>query len=268
MRPYRPIPLVALSFLLSLALLIVGCTPKPMATVDAETSVRTDAPPKILVFSKTAGFRHSSIPTGVQTLRELGTGLGYAIDATEDATRFSESGLAPYAAVVFMSTTGDILDDEQQRAFERFIAAGKGFVGVHAAADTEYGWPFYRALVGRQFVQHPAHQQGTILPVTLDFPGMAGFGDSVRLFEEWYEYSEPYADDLTYLYRVDTMSYSQRGNKGASKMGEFHPLGWYHEHGGGRAFYTGIGHMDETFAMPFFRDHLAAGLTWAVTGEK
>ncbi len=224
--------------------------------------------PKILVFSKTGGFRHSSIPVGIQAIRELGATLGYEIDATEDSTRFSESGLAPYAAVVFMSTTGNVLDSKGEAAFERFIAAGKGFVGVHAAADTEYEWPFYRTLVGRQFVQHPEHQKGTILPIESDFPGMAGFGDSLRIFEEWYEYTEPYADDLTYLYRVDTMSYSQRGWKGASKMGAFHPLGWYHEHGGGRAFYTGIGHMDETYAMPFFREHLAAGLAWAVTGKK
>ena len=270
MRPNHPILSPTLGILLSVALLTIGCSTKPMATADADpgTASTPSAQPKILVFSKTGGFRHSSIPTGIQTLRDLGTQLGYGVDATEDSTRFSESGLAPYAAVVFMSTTGDILNEAQQAAFEKFIASGKGFVGVHAAADTEYEWPFYRALVGRQFVQHPEHQAGTILPVTLDFPGMAGFGDSVRLFEEWYEYSEPYADDLTYLYRVDTNSYSQRGGKGASKMGEFHPLGWYHEHGGGRAFYTGIGHMDETFAMPFFRDHLAAGLAWAVTGEK
>ena len=188
------------------------------------------------------------------------------MDWTEDAARFGDSLLAPYSAVVFLSTTGDVLDSAQQLAFERYIAGGKGYVGIHAAADTEYEWPFYRALVGRQFVQHPHHQDGTIHVEATDFPGMAGFGDSLRLYEEWYEYTEPYADDLTYLYRIDTNSYEQRGWKGPSKMGAFHPLGWYHEYGGGRAFYTGLGHMDATFELPAFREHLAAGLHWAMTG--
>ena len=221
---------------------------------------------RVLVFSKTAGFRHSSIEVGAVALQQIGRELGYEVDWTEDAGRFSDGGLAGYAAVVFLSTTGDVLDRAQEEAFERFIAGGGGFVGVHAAADTEYDWPFYRELVGRQFVQHPEHQRATILPVDRDFPGMTGFGDSLTLYEEWYEYTEPYTDGLHYLYRVDTASYTRAGWKGACRMGEFHPLGWYHEYGGGRSFYTGIGHMGATFELPFFRTHLAGGLRWAVTG--
>ena len=224
---------------------------------------------RVLVFTKTAGFRHASIPAGVEALRAVGERLGYRVDHTEDSTRFSDSGLAPYAAVVFLSTTGDVLSPAQEAAFERFIRAGRGYLGIHAAADTEYDWPFYRELVGRQFVQHPAHQRGRIHAVPSDFPAaMAGFGDSLTLREEWYEYTVPYAVDLRYLMRVDTATYATGGWAGKDAMGVFHPLAWYHEHAGGRAFYTGIGHMDETFALPAFRDHLAAGLRYAVTGEK
>ena len=231
------------------------------------TTVLAQAP-RVLVFSKTAGFRHTSIVEGVETFRELGEAYGWEVDWTEDAARFTDETLDDYAAVVFMSTTGDVLDSLQQGAFERYVGKGRGFVGVHAAADTEYDWPFYRGLVGRQFVQHPEHQDGTIYVVDADFPGMAGFGDSLRLYEEWYEYTEPYADSLRYLYAADVDSYSQRGWKGESKMGAFHPLGWVHEYGGGRAFYTGIGHMDETYDRPDFRDHLAAGLHYAMTGAE
>lgn len=229
------------------------------------TTVLAQAP-RLLVFSKTSGFRHTSIPAGVEALRELGGDYGWDVDWTEDPARFTDDDLDDYAAVVFMSTTGDVLDSLQQVAFERYIDKGRGFVGIHAAADTEYEWPFYRGLVGRQFVQHPEHQEGTIYVVDGAFPGMSGFGDSLRLREEWYEYSEAYADSLRYLYAVDTASYSQRGWKGASKMGAFHPLGWYHEYGGGRSWYTGLGHFDATFAREDFRDHLAGGIHYAMSG--
>ena len=231
------------------------------------TTVLAQAP-RVLVFSKTGGFRHTSIVEGVETIRLLGDRYSWDVTWTEDASHFTDEGLDGYAAVVFMSTTGDVLDSLQQLAFERFIGKGRGFVGVHAAADTEYEWPFYRGLVGRQFVQHPEHQDGTIYVVDEDFPGMAGFGDSLRLREEWYEYTEVYADSLNYLYAVDTASYSQRGWKGESKMGAFHPLGWWHEYGGGRSFYTGLGHFDATYRRPDFREHLAAGIHYAVSGAR
>ena len=198
--------------LLSLMLFVSACgwTTGCGTSQAAQESMQASST-RILIFSKTAGFRHSSIETGAAALQEIGRGLGYEVEWTEDAARFSDSGLAGYDAVVFLSTTGDVLDEAQQQAFERYISGGKGFVGIHAAADTEYDWPFYRQLVGRQFVQHPEHQQGTIIPIDRDFPGMAGFGDSLSLFEEWYEYTPAYADDLRYLYRIDTNSYSQRG---------------------------------------------------------
>ena len=224
---------------------------------------------RVLVFSKTAGFRHTSIEAGVQALREIGEANHFAVDHTEDSTRFSESGLAPYDAVVFLSTTMNVLGPEQEAAFENFIRGGKGFVGIHAAADTEYDWPFYRELVGRQFVQHPEHQRGRVHMMPADWPeATQAFGDTLTLFEEWYEYTVPHATDLTYLMRVDTTTYSTGGWHGADKMGVFHPLSWYHEHAGGRSFYTGIGHMDETYALPAFRAHLLAGVKWAALGVK
>ena len=121
-----------------------------------------DSDTRILVFSKTAGFRHDSIPAGIEALRGLGAENGFAVDATEDATRFTDEGLAPYAAVVFLNTTGDILNPTQEAAFERYIAAGNGYVGVHSAADTEYGWPWYGELVGAYFDSHPEIQNAQI----------------------------------------------------------------------------------------------------------
>ncbi|MGP4100658.1 ThuA domain-containing protein, partial [Nonomuraea sp. KM90] len=131
--------------LLSLALVAAGLTAVPV-----------DPAYQVLVFSKTAGFRHDSIPTGLQAIRDLGAAGGFTVTATEDATAFTSANLAGYEAVVFLNTTGDVLDDTQQTAFQSYIDQGGGYVGVHAAADTEYDWPYYGELAGAYFKNHPA----------------------------------------------------------------------------------------------------------------
>src|SRR5262245_41841222 len=131
---------------------ILACSSSPPAQA-------ADAPYDVLVFSKTAGFRHDSIPAGIQAIRDLGAANNFTVTATEDANAFTTANLAQYEAVVFLSTTGDVLNDAQQTAFESYIRGGGGYVGVHAAADTEYGWPFYGQLVGAWFASHPAIQQ-------------------------------------------------------------------------------------------------------------
>ena len=232
------------------------------------TSAQEAAEFDVLVFSKTNGWRHKSIEAGVESIQDLGKKHNFSVDHTEDSTRFSDSGLAKYEAIIFLSTTGDVLGDAEEAAFEKFIRSGKGYVGIHAAADTEYDWQFYREVVGRQFIQHPEHQKGTIYTIEQDFPGMEGFGDSMSIYEEWYEYTVPYNTDLKYLMRLDTNSITTNGYKGKCEMGVFHPLAWYHEPAGGRAFYTGIGHMEDTFVLPAFQQHLSAAIRWAATGKK
>ena len=116
----------------------------------------------VLVFTKTAGFRHDSIPDGIAAIQTLGRENGFAVEATEDAGRFTDEGLAAYRAVIFLNTTGDVLAADQERAFERYIRSGGGFVGIHSAADTEYDWAWYGDLVGAYFDSHPAIQQAQI----------------------------------------------------------------------------------------------------------
>jgi len=128
----------------------------------------------VLVFSKTAGFRHSSIPTGVEAIRTLGAENGFSVTATEDAGAFTDGNLAQYEAVVFLSTTGDVLDETQQAAFERYIEGGGGYVGIHAASDTEYDWPWYGGLVGAYFNGHPAPQTATVKVRGRSNPSTAG----------------------------------------------------------------------------------------------
>src|SRR5262245_67049 len=127
---------------LSIALAAPGAASSPLAQ------------PRVLVFTKTAGFHHDSIPAAVAAVQRLGAQNGFDVDATEDAGAFTDAGLSRYDAVVFLMTTGDVLDDAQQASLQRFVRAGHGWVGVHSAADTEYDWPWYGGLVGAYFRSH------------------------------------------------------------------------------------------------------------------
>ncbi|CDR14772.1 hypothetical protein GCM10022420_082690 [Streptomyces iranensis] len=215
---------------------------------------------RVLVFSKTAGFRHDSIPDGIAAIRQLGTQAGFAVDATEDAAAFTPGNLARYAAVVFLSTTGDVLGTGQQTAFEGYIAAGGGYAGVHAAADTEYDWPFYGGLCGAWFQSHPAIQQATVKVEDHAHPATAHLGDTWVRTDEWYNYrTNPRGTATVHvLASLDESSYS-----GGTMNGD-HPISWYQAYKGGRAFYTGLGHTKESYAEPAFRQHLLGGITYAM----
>ncbi len=136
-------PLFLYSLLVSL--LLAGCHGRPTQ-------------PKILVFTKTAGFHHESIAVGVPAIIKLGLENGFTVDTTSNASYFQEDTLKKYSAVVFLSTTGHLLNNYQEADFERYIQAGGGYAGVHAAADAEYDWGWYGRLVGGYFNGHPEQQ--------------------------------------------------------------------------------------------------------------
>ena len=145
--------------------------------------------PRVLVFSRTAAFRHDSIPAGLSALTALAQQNGFGLSSTIDSTQFNDAALAPFAAIVFLSTTGDILNPEQQAAFERYMAAGHGYVGVHAAADCEYDWPFYEKVVGAYFKGHsqPTSAEVQVEPVT--HPALSGLSSPWLRTDEWYGFS-------------------------------------------------------------------------------
>ena len=212
---------------------------------------------RILVFSKTAAFRHGSIEDGIEAIRRLGDESGFDVDATEDAAAFTEENLSQYAAVVFLNTTGDVLDDQQQSDFERFIRAGGGYVGVHAASDTEYGWPWYGELVGAYFVKHPRIQQATLNIVDRSHPATEHLDATWQRTDEWYDFRS-INPDTNVLITIDEGSYN-----GAS-TGDPHPMAWYHEFDGGRAFYTALGHTTDSYADPKYLQHLLGGIRYAI----
>jgi cytochrome c len=211
----------------------------------------------ILVFSKTAGFRHDSIPAGVTAVRQQGSALGFSVDASEDGATFSDEALAKYKVVVFLSTTGDVLNAAQQTAFERFIRRGGGFVGVHSATDTEYDWPFYGALVGAYFAGHPDIQNATIHIEDPAHPALASLPRPWTRRDEWYNFRRNPRGSVNVLATLDERSYT------GGTMAADHPIVWSHTYEGGRSFYTALGHTQESFSETTFVDHLGRAILWA-----
>ena len=216
----------------------------------------------ILVFSKTAEFRHGSIEAGQVTLLKMGLENNIKVDTTEDASFFTEENLKQYAAVVFLNTTGDILDYGQQADFERYIQAGGGYVGIHAATDTEYDWKWYNKLAGAYFNGHPKVQEAKLNILEKNHPATKGINDPWTKTDEWYNFKN-INPKINVLIEVDETSY-----KGGSHQGEQHPMAWFHEFDGGRAFYTGMGHTDETFQDTTFLKHLLGGIRYAMGDQK
>ncbi len=210
--------------------------------------------PRLLVFSKTTGFRHDSIPDGLAAIRQLGQQNGFDVDATEDATTFNDANLARYQTVVWLCTTGDVLDTQQQAAFERYLRNGGGFAGIHSATDTEYDWPWYGGLVGAYFQDHPAIQRATLRVEDGAHPSTTSLPAAWDRTDEWYNFRLNPRGRVKVLATLDERTYSGGG------MGADHPLAWCQLYDGGRAWYTAGGHTSESYSEPLFRQHLLGGL--------
>lgn len=234
----------------------VACMVALMLPACAQQSDNTAAD-RILVFYKTAGFYHKSIPGAVEAIKKLGRENSISIDASNDANLFEVENLKKYKAVVFLSTTGDILNASQQDAFQQYIRGGGGFAGIHAAADTEYDWPWYNQLVGAYFKSHPKPQKATVMVVDKGHPSTSHLPDKWSRVDEWYNYKS-IVPGLKVLCKLDETSYEGGEN------GQEHPIAWYRDFDGGRAFYTGGGHTDEAFKEPEFLQHLLGGIQYAM----
>lgn len=214
---------------------------------------------KVLVFCKTAGYHHNSIAAGKLAIIKLGQENKFGVDTTTDASVFTKDNLKQYKAVVFLSTTGNVLDDQQQAAFEQYIRSGGGFVGVHAATDTEYDWPWYGKLVGAYFKSHPATQDASLDIVDSKHISTKHLPKRWTRKDEWYNFKWV-SDSIHVLITIDETSYT-----GRRMDTTYHPMAWYHKYDGGRAFYTELGHTDESFTTDtLFLQHLLGGIKYAI----
>jgi type 1 glutamine amidotransferase len=226
-------------------------------TAQPSSAQQTTSGFRVLVFSKTAGYRHDSIAAGVAAVKALGERERFRVDATEAAGAFTDENLRRYRVVMFLNTTGDVLDADQQAAFERFIRRAGGFVGVHSATDTEYDWPWYGGLVGAYFKSHPRIQPATLKVVDATHPSTVHLPVEWKRTDEWYNFREDPAAHGRALLVIDEKSYS------GGTMRAHHPMAWCQEYDGGRSWYTALGHTIETYGEPLFLEHLLGGIRWA-----
>ncbi len=234
----------------------------PLSNVESVTTVqeKKSAGDRILVFTKTAGFRHTSILKGINTLKDLGIDNDFEVDQTENASDFNMDNLQKYKTVVFLNTTGDVLNNAQQTAFENYIKGGGSYMGIHSATDTEYDWSWYGQLIGAYFNGHPAIQEASIDVVDRTHPSTEHLSATWVRTDEWYNFKD-LSSNITILLKLDETSYEGGTNS------IVHPIAWHQEFDGGRSFYTGGGHTEESYDEPDFRAHLLGGLKYCLRRE-
>jgi cytochrome c len=215
---------------------------------------------RVLLLSRTAGFRHDSIPPGAAAIQRAGEQHGLVVDRTEDAGRLHDAELERYRALLFLSTTGEFLEDAQRAALRRFVEGGGGWVGVHAASAGELQWPWYGELAGAYFERHPEVQRAAIDVADQGHPAMAPLPARWVRTDEWYDFRSNPRGRVRVLATVDESSYRGGG------MGADHPIAWCHQVGAGRSFYTALGHTSESFSEPLFLAHLLGAIRWVLAG--
>ena len=228
------------------------------------SGIAQDKKINVLVFSKTAGYRHASISSGLKMMSEMAQDRKWIVTATENAELFTPEFLKNFDVVVFLNPTQDVLNDAQQKVFEDFMNTGKGFVGIHAAADCEYDWEYYGKLNGAYFKTHPACQMGTVIFENTDHPTMVPFKGmtNYRTVDEWYAFKANPRAVVHVLARLDETSLDEATEKEDKWKMVDHPLIWYQEIGNSRSFYTVFGHTPEAFLDPKIREHIACAVDW------
>lgn len=212
---------------------------------------------RVLIFTKTEGFRHKSIPKGIETVTKILKAENISTVHSEDSNYFIADSLRQFDAVIFLNTTGNLFNEEQKAAFQDFIRSGKGYVGIHAASDTEFEWPWYGELVGGYFTKHPAVQEAKIDVVDRTHSSTKHLQEVWWHKDEWYDFRD-IQPGLHIVMMLDEQSYE------GGTMGKYHPIAWYREFDGGRTFYTGLGHTDESFDVPDFQQHIVGGVKYVL----
>ncbi len=224
-----------------------------LASVNAQ-----DEKVNVFVFSKTTGYRHKSIPVGSKFLSNMAEKNNWNITFSEDANDFTNDTLFAYDVLVFLNTTGTLFNEDQRETLKAYMETGRGFVGIHAAADTEKEWGWYTNMVGATFMSHPKIQSATIhINSSCKHPATNGLKQSEIFRDEWYDFKNV-GKHITVLASLDESTY-----EGEKMEADTHPISWCHLYNGGRVFYTGLGHTDEAYNDPRFYKHIEGGILWA-----
>jgi type 1 glutamine amidotransferase len=220
---------------------------------------------RVLVYSGSTGFRHDSIPAAVEAMKAIAIKAGYGVDATEDPEVFTAEKLKAYKVIVFVSTTTDPKKPESEwfvgarrDALQGFLKDGKGVVGLHAAGDSHYHWPWYGQMIGGYFERHPkGTPKGVVTVRDAKHPATAKLPKTLERNDEWYYYKD-FDPTMRLLVTVDPATIGQ----GEADVNP-NPVVWCHDFGGGRVFYNGLGHTSESYSEPYMVTLLEGGLAYA-----
>ena len=240
--------------MLTAAATLFGCSPESPGSTTAPNPPPQASPIRVLMLTATGGFRHDSIATARDVMTTMASSGEFAVTLTEDVSTLTRASLANYDVLGFVLTTGELpFDSAQKGAILDFVSGGKGFIGIHSASDTLYGWPDYGTLVGAYFKEHPWTQAATVLVETQAHPSTAGLGDRFMVTEEFYTFRDN-PQGVQVLLRLDPSSVGAAGD---------YPLAWAHSYGAGRAYYNALGHFDATWRDVRFQRQIAGALRWA-----
>jgi type 1 glutamine amidotransferase len=230
----------------------VPAAPEPVR----EPLNQAGAPIRVLMFTATAGFRHDSIATARTVMSDLASASReFTVTTTEDLSSISASRLTDYDVIFFALTSGELeFTEEQKTAIVNFVGGGGGFLGVHSATDTLYGWPDYGHLVGAYFKEHPWTERATVLVEDQTHPATEGLGERFSVVEEFYTFRENPRPRVQVLLRLDPASVGSSGD---------YPLAWVQSYGGGRVYYNALGHFSDTWTDQRFQQQLLGAIRWA-----
>ena len=206
------------------------------------------------MITETKGWVHDSIESGLKLIQKIGNKNIFNVYHSDNSSVITYKNLKEIKTIIFLNTTEEILTDVEQKVMESFIKSGKGFVGVHAAADTEYNWQWYGKLVGAYYRNHPEVMNGKIL--TINHKITNHLDSEWEIEDEWYNF-EYVNYDINILLHLDEDSYI------GGEHPDYHPITWYHEYDGGRSFYTGLGHTKEVYDDERFIKLLEKGILYA-----
>ncbi len=247
--------------------------------VDRVPTVRTAGPaanvddgvPRVLLFTRTEGFRHGSIDDALAYFSTLHASGVLDVSATEETDPFTAEGLAEFDVVAFVNTTGDVLDNQHQDALVSWLEAGGAFVGVHSATDTEHGWPWFAEMIGARFVSHPPWLQNVTITVEdRNHPATEHLEATFDFLDEHYNYDRSPRDGAEVLLTLDEATAVSLEGEPVTEFSHHgdHPVSWTRQQGSGRVFYTNLGHDPRTWEDPRFQGHLLGGLRWALESER
>jgi type 1 glutamine amidotransferase len=253
------------------------------AALPSAAPAKPAAERKVLLFSKTNGFRHGSIPVAVKALTMLGENTGaYQAVHSEDDAMFEPEKLKEFDLVIMVNTTGQIFrprkmpadDAEKQQALERekrlqtslveFVKSGKGLAGVHSATDTYKKWKDYNDMMGGAFIGHPWHMDVPVHVLDAKHPLNKIFaGEGFTIKDEIYQFrpDTALATDRRMLLALEpTWAGVDRGKR----EDKFYPISWVSRYGKGRTYYCSLGHRNEIYYNPIILEHYLAGIQYAL----